>query len=369
MAFTNHWYTILISSRCSPDTPPPSLISVRTGPARSYTRNFLLSLATPNAVPPAPERLQSFSEILRKDSSSDWGIDETASEILDGEPASKSFPIPKQAELIGMEGHGHPADLLFNYRSSPGDAAVPILIDFRNPEPFGKTGRKASDAFQSFPQSVTSASTTSTLPAVETGMSLGDKFVCMRIGARTPSFSRSTSPSLSETSSRKRSDSVSSNGRLNPFAPPWPLPKTTPKLTIPINNPYSSNSSPAVSISSEASLPLPKALPPSLPQKPNCSLPPVFVKRESAALPQPMALPEVAPLGSDWEGENSLSGNEKRRRASEMLPPLHVGAKVGTMRMGQSVKEDERPERLKLLGQGLRQSIAAQEAGRSTVKA
>ena len=363
---------MLTVSRCSPGTPPPSLVSSKTASARSYARNFLLSLATPHAVPPAPQRLNSFSEILRKDSSSDWGIDETVSDILDGQPASKSFPIPKQAELIGVEGQGHPADLLFNYRSSPGDAAVPILIDFGNPEPFGKCDTEAPDAFQSFPQSVNSAGTftmgTASTTTAGDRVTINDTFRCMRLGSRTPSFSRSTSPSLSESSLRQRSDSLSSNASLNPFAAPWPLPKSTPKLTIPFTNLDSVSSSPAKSISSEASLPLPKALPSSLPQKPNCSLPPVFVKREAAALPQPMALPDVVPMGSGWEGHNSLSGNEKRRRASEMVPPMPLDVKVGTIRMGQSVNEDARPERLKLLGQGLRRSIASQ-GSRSSVKA
>ena len=34
-------------------------------------------------------------------------------------------------------------------------------------------------------------------------------------------------------------------------------------------------------------------------------------------LPQTMALPDIPPMGDDWIGERSLSGNEKRRRASE----------------------------------------------------
>jgi len=34
-------------------------------------------------------------------------------------------------------------------------------------------------------------------------------------------------------------------------------------------------------------------------------------------LPQTMALPDIPPMGDDWIGERSSSGNEKRRRASE----------------------------------------------------
>jgi hypothetical protein len=99
-------------------------------------------------------------------------------------------------------------------------------------------------------------------------------------------------------------------GSLNAFAPPFPLPQTTPS---------SLSHSPAIPAGSGAakkeSSTLP--LPPSLPKKPTTILPPVFVKRELAMLPQTMALPDVPPMGEDWVGERSLSGNEKRRRASE----------------------------------------------------
>ena len=85
------------------------------------------------------------------------------------------------------------------------------------------------------------------------------------------------------------------------------------------------------------SLPLPKALPSSLPLRPG-PLPPVYVKRESAALPQPMALPDVAPLGKEWEGDQAISGNERRRRASEM----------------DILDRQQRPERLVKLGESLK---------------
>lgn len=78
-------------------------------------------------------------------------------------------------------------------------------------------------------------------------------------------------------------------------------------------------------------------------------------------------MPEIAPMGRGWDGDNSLSGNERRRRTSE-LPLIPPGTQLGALRIGQSVGEDARPERLKLLGQGLRQSIAAQGT-RASVKA
>ncbi|OCF34834.1 hypothetical protein I316_03379 [Kwoniella heveanensis BCC8398] len=140
------------------------------------------------------------------------------------------------------------------------------------------------------------------------------------------------------------------DGKLNPFAPPFPLPSTTSPETK--NDRDSATSSPEDSCreaQAQASLPLPRPtaslaptmtttnsgtgngtttpgggsgptsipLPSSLPARPG-PLPPVFVKRESAALPQPMALKDVAPLGKDWEGEHTISGNERRRRASQV---------------------------------------------------
>ncbi|KAK4683519.1 hypothetical protein P7C73_g6730, partial [Tremellales sp. Uapishka_1] len=109
-----------------------------------------------------------------------------------------------------------------------------------------------------------------------------------------------------------------------------------------------------------ASLPLRKAtpLPSSLPAKPG-PLPPVFIRRESAALPQRMALPDVPVLGKDWEGELAISGNEKRRRASAMSLGLTPGQAVGP---SASVGA-QRPERLVKLGQRLRESISQQSRG------
>ncbi|WWC57602.1 uncharacterized protein I303_100134 [Kwoniella dejecticola CBS 10117] len=213
-------------------------------------------------------------------------------------------------------------------------------------------------SMNSFPKSVNSSSTS----LKEFGMRLGarEDVPVLPNGETFGKVSRSNSGS--SLSSQRSSSFSRDKNELNPFAPPFPLPTTTaieksnttptagarnngdgilqPK-PIKHNNmdktgnsgndgksirfgerlpsrPNSRSISPSPSlspsISNEASLPLPK-LPSSLPQKPS-PLPPVFVKRESAALPQPMSLPDIAPLGVQWTGENSLSGNEKRRRAS-----------------------------------------------------
>jgi len=95
-------------------------------------------------------------------------------------------------------------------------------------------------------------------------------------------------------------------------------------------------------------------------------------------LPQTMALPDVPPMGDAWIGENSLSGNEKRRRASEMLPPAmaapasltrsfggwsgnggaagSVGSSSGSMSGSGSVP-GRRPQRLVSLGERLKENI------------
>jgi hypothetical protein len=51
-------------------------------------------------------------------------------------------------------------------------------------------------------------------------------------------------------------------------------------------------------------------------------------------LPQTMALPDVPPMGDDWIGERSLSGNEKRRRASEIPTSVNGSAAGWGMGMG-----------------------------------
>lgn len=94
-----------------------------------------------------------------------------------------------------------------------------------------------------------------------------------------------------------------------------------------------------------------------------------------------MTLPDVAPLGKEWEGENALSGNEKRRRTSAVgsiggsigsLSGLgvldNVSGRIGTRsRNGSNVSSDgewgggpvgKRPERLARLGEQLRESMS-----------
>lgn len=94
-----------------------------------------------------------------------------------------------------------------------------------------------------------------------------------------------------------------------------------------------------------------------------------------------MALPDVAPLDKEWEGENALSGNEKRRRTNAVgsigssLGSLNglgaldnVSGRAGTRsRCESNVSSDaewgggpvgKRPERLARLGEHLRESMS-----------
>lgn len=137
---------------------------------------------------------------------------------------------------------------------------------------------------------------------------------------RRPTIMAPKPQSQSQSSSLSQSKTGLNSGGLNAFAPPWPLPETTPKL-VPTQPKSITDATAAV----PPPTPQPVAraesntLPPpsSLPSKPIGSLPPVFVKREAALLPQGMALPHVPPMGQTWMGENALSGNDKRRRTSE----------------------------------------------------
>jgi hypothetical protein len=73
-------------------------------------------------------------------------------------------------------------------------------------------------------------------------------------------------------------------------------------------------------------------------------------------------------MGDAWVGENSLSGNEKRRRASEMLaptpPPASLnwssgnGAAGGSTGSAGSAPGSRRPQRLVSLGERLKQNIS-----------
>ncbi|WVQ64317.1 uncharacterized protein L199_002479 [Kwoniella botswanensis] len=267
------------------------------------------------------------------------------------------------------------SETLFSYRSMDDkEGKLPILVDFDNPFGTNENGQirnnvndsdqekdkvhkgivngKERDRESIFPRSVNSSTTSLQHLGIRLGPreDLVDQNSLVGLGGK---LSRSNSDS-SITSSKSvlnwRSSSPfggrgHGSNELNPFAPPFPLPNTTnahgsgqlvhPK-PISLNeaiqrristssdrsNPRSQSNSPEP-LAVAGSLPLPKNLPSSLPAKPS-PLPPVFVKRESAALPQPMALPDIAPLGKDWHGDNSLSGNEKRRRASL----LHAGQAI-----------------------------------------
>lgn len=81
-------------------------------------------------------------------------------------------------------------------------------------------------------------------------------------------------------------------------------------------------------------------------------------------LPQSMALPTVPPMGEDWEGERSLSGNEKRRRASHAPIPLGGRDQSLTGSMSRlnfesrsSAGSNGRSEKLVRLGERLKEHI------------
>ncbi|WWD06324.1 hypothetical protein V865_004414 [Kwoniella europaea PYCC6329] len=274
-------------------------------------------------------------------------------------------------------GYGVPtrdSETLFSFRSMDDkEGKLPILVDFDNPFGTNENGQNllshVNDSDQEkekvhkgivngkererereresiFPRSVNSSTTSLQNLGIRLGPreDLVDQNSLVGSGGKlSRSNSNSSITSSRSVLNRRSSSPFGGQNELNPFAPPFPLPNTInahgngqlvhPK-PISLNeaiqrristssdrsNPRSQSPEP---LAVAGSLPLPKNLPSSLPAKPS-PLPPVFVKRESAALPQPMALPDVAPLGKDWHGDNSLSGNEKRRRASL----LHAGQTI-----------------------------------------
>ncbi|WVN88534.1 uncharacterized protein L203_103745 [Cryptococcus depauperatus CBS 7841] len=407
-------------SMADPATPPPSL-------AKSYPRSTLLSLATCMETP--PDRLRSFPVILRSSfSDQEWGIDEEHAAVLDGKPASEALPIPKPGAAKAQPTMGRPiverkfsgsesdsSEVLFQFNSfSSAEKPAPIMLDFKNPFAsslgslpirLGARKNSAISFFQDFPASVNSSSSSVHLVPEGGGAShsvtLGKDFARMRLGRRNSSESMDSTGSGSSISI--------GNGGLNPFAAPFPLPPTTKPYTPPnsLAAPIHKLGSKPISFSSSTPAPSLKntnnvgatTLPPprnsSLPQKPS-GLPPVFIKRESAALPQPMALPDVAPLGKDWVGEKALSGNDRRRMSavtttgigmsskgadapglsqvsfsSVSLPANRVGlygrsgsllrsrASVDNSSEGELLSSSpKRPERLAKLGERLRESVS-----------
>ncbi|TYJ51673.1 hypothetical protein B9479_007744 [Cryptococcus floricola] len=353
------------SETLNPSTPPPSL-------ATTYSRASLLSLRTPDQPPPNPIRLQSFS-IFRSNSMSDddWGIDESLSKVLGGRNGSEDWSFARMNAEAGVKmAAGRPVsirkdsgsssgsdgdEVLFHFTSAtPSRMAPPkILTDFSNPfaqtvkpeatkaQNLGvgvglpirlgprKSSTNALDVFQTFPSSVNSASSSLHLGPAQMG-SLGKDFGRMRLGRR------DSAESVGSVGSATSGTSRASMGGLNPFAAPFPLPPTAVPNAPNSSSPSSSSTSPSIPAPT-ASLPLPNP-PMSLPARPPGPLPPVFIKRESAALPQPMSLPDIAPLGKDWEGDNSLSGNEKRRMSGVLgMMPSAVGGGGGAAMGGGSL--------------------------------
>ncbi|ORY26485.1 hypothetical protein BCR39DRAFT_255818 [Naematelia encephala] len=381
---------------------------------RKYDRDLLLSLATPDAPPPPPDRLQRLDScaLLRRNTldATEWGVNESISSILNGDHPRNddndndkgyrndkdsvlSVSISRPSSESGTEMEADPKDVLFSFFSPPQnpDRAAPVLVKFADPFHAKRKDEnedenenenddnnndnsnnnnnnqpRASAAFQGVPSSKTKNNTTTTTGKIA-ATNLGERFGSLRLGSRSDSTSSLSSVS---TISRPRSRAGSIKGLpLNPFAAPWPLPSTTPHLVV------------SRSASPSSPVPLPKLGPASLPVRPRGPLPPVFIKRESAALPQPMALPDVAPLGQAWEGENSLSGNEKRRRASEIGQVWQSsiasggGVSINADIKGNRARDfatrlgggdslgEKRPERLVRLGERLRESVSGRSQG------
>lgn len=354
------------NSRLDPMTPPPSLVT-------TYARSTLLSLATPDLPPPSPLRLQNFTAILRSSISDDeWGVSEDLSTLLDGKPVSDFMPVHRdskgRSEIAKSSSAGRPvsirrnsgsstssstSEVLFHFTSvTPSKINPPeVLVEFSNPFTsqnslslgipikLGRRKSSASSIFQGFPSSVNSSSSSlhiapngnlNVIGGARDFMTLGKELGRMRLGRR------DSLDSVGSSVSSQSSTSFPGVG-LNPFAPPFPPSLATangyfkpPAKPFTMAHSSSSPISQAPQIPQQvqfqtASLPLPR--PSSLPPRPG-PLPPVFIKRESAALPQPMALPDVAPLGKEWEGENALSGNEKRRRTSAVGS---IGGSIGSL--------------------------------------
>ncbi|WWC90183.1 uncharacterized protein L201_005116 [Kwoniella dendrophila CBS 6074] len=326
-------------------------------------------------------RLSSFTPILRCSLSltdSNWGISEDKSSLFlfDNQPISKDLPIPKNPldgdyrhpcdkstrKKLSYDSSTQDSETLFDYQSLPKEgnglpAPVPVLVNFN--DPFQNQNESQSETISSeLPNSLkgfddkeindqkklrSSSLKPHSIPFSQLGMRMGPREDlvdhdnhCGGRNSKSNSISSLTSI-LSRRSSSASSASFSGGkdkNELNPFAPPFPLPNSTSasnivqpkpihhdKLKKPISLGGGGGGDETQQTEDDGgSLPLPKpSLLSSLPSKPS-GLPPIFIKRESATLPQPMSLPDIAPLGEDWLGENSLSGNDKRRLRRDSNP-------------------------------------------------
>ncbi|RXK42666.1 hypothetical protein M231_00221 [Tremella mesenterica] len=281
-------------------------------------------------------------------------------------------------------------ELVFEYLSpaSKEAPAPPIRLAFTNPfdtsRPLAEQKKPSAVSIFNTPGSLSRTSSTSTASTLGM-MSLGKDFDNLRLHrsmSRSSSISSVSSGSADDPDWRKSQKKEERRSTLNRFAAPWPLPATTPVIApMPSSSPGPRFQALKTKIGvsdhgmshpeigkgvNEAkdegtSLPLPKAA--SLPPRPG-PIAPVYVKRESAALAQPMSLPNVAPMSHIWETEEAMSGNERRRRASEVSggqgwqTPSRGTSDAGSVSSEEGRGQDQRPERLVNLGKSLRKSVS-----------
>ena len=247
----------------TPITPPPSLTTTTTTlrNRHSYSLPTLLSLNTPSSP---PSSLRNFPEIHRDPLPS-----------LDSIDRLDSTDVSARTDLIASA-------ILKNPTSR---RALPIKIALTDPVAIP-------------PNASVSASCTALLTS--------------RASAAFQSFGPTGRSKLGDTSSIHRS----SLSKFSAFAPAFTPRTDTVPVPVPVlgrpRGPSSRTTSEAEEIDPSGET-VKISLPSSLPARPPGPLAPVFIKRESAALAQSMRLPEVKPLGSAWDGEYAMSGNEKRR--------------------------------------------------------
>ncbi|WRT63221.1 uncharacterized protein IL334_000124 [Kwoniella shivajii] len=388
-----------------------SQLGIRSGSiSRSISRSIpelpvLLDFNNPFAVANQETPSELIGEI--KTSPTPLGTPSSSNEkINESELVVKPIPIPIPIPISTASGSGINTNVNMNMTMTMKIGSGPLHRKLSSP--FPSPPPRLQEHENNFPSSVNSSpgSRLSSLtmrlgPRVDLSSTLddvsGNKEVSRSNSVSSiTSSSHSSPPSLPIPLSRSSTLNEGAGGgnKLNPFAPPFPLPnsngeqqkgKPITSSKIDREDSLDCNNQPPPSLP----LPLPKQsltlpLPSSLPARPG-PLPPVFVKRESAALPQPMALPEVAPLGKGWMGDNSLSGNERRRRTSQVYPPSSslqradspsrngggikiksgsIGGSAPNSRRGSMVDNDSnsrssspafgRPDRLVQLGQRLR---------------